>query len=107
MSDSGTEPTSPSRAGSGVELMFIFTLPALMIVGAIAAMAATGYWWLMGVAFVGALIATALVATTIFHYTGDADETSSSIPATRATPAPAAPVETTPRRRHHRLAWHH
>jgi hypothetical protein len=108
VSDSGNEPSN-ARHTAGVELMFVFMLPALMIVGAIAAMAATDYWWLMGVAFAGALIATALVAITIFNYTGDETEiTSVELELLRSAADTAVePQRPRPRRRHHRLAFHH
>jgi uncharacterized membrane protein YraQ (UPF0718 family) len=108
VSDLGNEPSN-ARHTAGVELMFIFMLPALMIVVAIAAMAATGYWWLMGVVFLGALIVTGLIALTIFNYTGDETEiTAVEFELSRsASDRERELTRPQPRRRHHRLALHH
>jgi hypothetical protein len=107
VSDSGIEPRT-TRHTAGVEMMFVFMLPALMIVGSIAAMAATGYWWLMGVAFAGALIATGLVAVTIFHYTDDPTEVTAVDLELSGQPDAYDPQPRSVRpRRHHRLALHH
>ncbi len=106
MSDTGTEPTRHGPA-TGAELMFVFILPALMIVGSIAAMAHTGYWWLMGVAFAGALIATGLVALTIFHYTDDGPEATPAGSSKQTMNKPTTPKRPARRHRHHRLALHH
>jgi len=58
---------SADDSGRGLAMFLIFTTAALIVTGAVWALAAVGGWWMLGVAFAVHVAMTAVVALEIIH----------------------------------------